>query len=178
MNREQWRDKMGRQVGIVKDSSASSSPFGRSPADSAGSDGAPRMDQEHAMLAELIDHLGGICAIGNARDCRGCILLVRDRCHGTLSQLLASLIRYVGEHFRYEERLMDDVLPQEYAVDHKADHDFIRRRLLAHAEEFKSGGNTAAVSHLLIAELVDWLKNHTEAHDAVLASYVASEDYQ
>jgi hemerythrin-like metal-binding protein len=139
---------------------------------------SPRMDVEHEVLSELIESIGGICSIGNASDCRGCILLVRDKCHEGAGELMNALAGYMSDHFRYEERLMEAIVSKEHVGAHEADHHLIRRRLIARMDEFKRSSNTAAVSHLLVAELKDWITHHIQAHDAVLASYIASEENQ
>ena len=177
MDREQWQEKMKLRMRTAHSPSACS-PFMRSEANATDLACSPRMDREHATLAELIEQISGICTIGAARDCCGCILLFRDECHAKLNHLINALASYMADHFRYEESQMEGMVPHDYVVAHKADHHFIRMRLLSHMDEFKHSGNTAAVLHLLIAEVQNWLKNHIATHDAVLVSYIASEESQ
>lgn len=140
--------------------------------------GIPRIDKEHQALVDLIDWTEDICDIGNAMDCRGCILSVRDTCNHNLDTLLGTLRAYMAGHFRYEERLMADLsVPMDHRSDHQAAHRLIERRFADIVEGFARERNAAAASRQVVTELRAWLGEHLKTFDADLASFVGPEDH-
>jgi hemerythrin-like metal-binding protein len=138
--------------------------------------GIPRIDKEHQQVSRLVETAESICRVGNARSCGGCILTVRDRCQTHLSTVMGTLGRYMRDHFRYEERLMNFAVPADHVAEHQAAHRYIQQRVGELEMGYSRDGNTALVSRQVVSELRAWLSKHMDTYDMVLALHVGSED--
>jgi hemerythrin-like metal-binding protein len=84
-------------------------------------------------------------------------------------ELLKALIASAEDHFTYEERLMRS--SQYSAYDwHRQQHDTVRKRINQFVPRIESGEAEAAM--LLLEFLSDWLKEHINLTDRMMAAHL------
>jgi hemerythrin-like metal-binding protein len=132
----------------------------------------PRMDEEHETLLILLKHAEAICVIANAEACTGCTLLDQDKCAAEAARVIEALISYMQEHFKYEEQQMDWCVPQDHIVAHREAHDEIAAQVRDTLAHCRTDGNPGRSARALVSVLSNWLAEHTERHDVVLATFI------
>lgn len=138
--------------------------------------GILRIDREHETLTSMLGRAERICAIANAIDCMGCTLAWRHRCATDAGLLIESMFIYMREHFKYEEQQMDWSVPHDHVKEHRKAHDEISVRVEEVVKQCRDSGNPVASVRSLVDVLSHWLDNHSQQHDAVLATFVGGDD--
>lgn len=132
--------------------------------------GHGEIDRQHEELERLIGELDGFCPDntgdgGNFSQSQGSPI---DECRKQLTTLLRQLLKFVAQHFRYEEELMRQLPDIGECRDH------VRRHKLAHAElsarvvHFTERLSTARPDELaaeIRMTLTAWTGSHTEGLD-------------
>lgn len=98
--------------------------------------GNAEIDQQHAILENLVEQLGCFCRVAASRAqpvCTDCLPATRAACAETLVGLTGKLSAFLIGHATYEERMME-LLPdtpvcQAHIKAHKAAHEGIARQL-------------------------------------------------
>jgi hemerythrin-like metal-binding protein len=125
----------------------------------------------------MLDRAEDICVIANAADCTGCTLAWRHGCATTAELLIESLSVYMREHFKYEEQQMDWSVPHDHVNDHRRAHNEIAARVQEVVDRCRKADNPASAARDLVSLLSQWLCDHAERHDVVLATFIGdSED--
>lgn len=132
-----------------------------------------RIDHEHEILTGIIECLEDTCSIANATACTGCPLVWREKCADEVWRVMNALASYMQEHFRYEEAQMDGCLVEDQFVEHRHEH----RKITAQVQAAIDGHNRkvlepGAAARALAASLTNWLDEHVEEQDALLAVVV------
>ena len=135
--------------------------------------GTLRIDHEHATLKGIIERLEATCAVVNGAGCAGCPLALREKCAADVGQVMSTLAGYMHDHFRYEERQMDDCLADDQFAEHRQEH----RKIAAEVQAAIDGHGRAALdpgmtARALAASLAEWLQDHVENQDSVLAVFI------
>ena len=139
--------------------------------------GALRIDHEHEMLTGIVERLEATCAIVNGAGCTGCPLAWREKCAADVWQVMNSLAAYMDDHFRYEERQMDELISDDQFIEHRNEHRKISAQVQAAIDHHgREGLNPGAAAKVLAASLADWLEDHVERQDAVLAVFIGDGD--
>lgn len=92
-------------------------------------------------------------------------------------EFLKNLIFYVGEHFITEEIIMmRSGYPTNKIIEHKKEHDFLRKSLLEFSFKFilveSERVNPEPLSRLLEEFSVNWFKNHFLQTDKELVDWI------
>jgi hemerythrin len=121
--------------------------------------GVEELDAQHRRFFEHGEALEEAVANGEAR----------HRVEGMLHFLLL----YAEEHFRAEERLMDETQYPEAAA-HSRDHADFRRRLRSLVPVWESDGDSPALLLALVGFLRFWQVDHVSSRDGHFGEYLAS----
>lgn len=118
--------------------------------------GVPVLDQQHKGLIEIINRL--------------------ER-SGTdseqVSQAFRDLDRYVNEHFRQEEAMMEAANYPDLA-EHRMEHDAFRDWLQAVDRIYHNGGTSSAyIAESVTSFLKNWLVSHIMTTDKAYKPYIA-----
>lgn len=118
--------------------------------------GHPEIDRQHQVLFGIIERAKRVVeGGGEGVDSAG---------------VVADLVKYVVQHFRYEEELMSAAAYPRTA-DHRAAHEAITRKVLHFRERHVGGAESVeAFADFLTA----WVAHHIGDHDRRLASFLAA----
>lgn len=120
--------------------------------------GVEAIDEQHKKLLRIMNSLAEEMAARNGRQ--------------ALERAIADLVDYTKGHFRYEEKLISNLVPQEL-TRHMQEH----KALIAGVEDLQAkckGGSTEAVSAEALQFLRDWLLRHIAVSDKAVVGQVAS----
>lgn len=133
---------------------AAGRPIEWSPALSVGIDA---IDRQHQMLIACINRLSDANACG--------------RSSGVITALLGDLADYAHEHFRFEERLLE-----QHRWPKAPDHALAHRAFEGQVREFSrrlAGGERSLATPLLMF-LVEWLTEHILVDDMAYAGFLGA----
>jgi len=119
--------------------------------------GIAEVDEQHRQLVNLINQIGGICAM--EKDIRNAL------------PILIELERYTQYHFSCEEKMMELFqLNSSHVESHFSAHEYFRQQMTKAAEIFSgnSGGSMQIMTHLL-GYLTNWLVHHIMGMDMRMA---------
>ncbi len=133
--------------------------------------GHAEIDQQHAILEQMVDELHGFCPLqtpSGTMPCDGCAVPTQRHCTQTLTRLSTQLSAFLIGHATYEERMME-LLPatetcQNHIHAHKAAHAGIARRLRVLANEV-ANALPAVAAHSLQGLVGNWLGDHAARFD-------------
>jgi hemerythrin-like metal-binding protein len=120
--------------------------------------GVAEIDLEHQSLFLLAERLNAATRSGTNEE--------------VLEGILNELVEYTWYHFAHEEELMDRI-SYPYRLDHRRQHEELRRTLLAMKERRARG--EPKIPTELAQLLVDWLKLHTTTSDRRIGSYMRKQ---
>jgi hemerythrin-like metal-binding protein len=115
--------------------------------------GVKHVDAQHQNLVALVNKLHQAMGEGKGKD--------------VLEEILESLVSYTKEHFRDEERMMEQNGYPDL-IEHKRLHAALTKKVLDFQKEFKAGGTVMSID--IMQFLSTWLKGHILVTDA---KYVA-----
>ncbi|MCL2519778.1 MAG: bacteriohemerythrin [Spirochaetaceae bacterium] len=114
------------------------------------------MDDQHKVLVNYLDQL---------------VNEGQERGAEAIATILAGLGAYVGYHFSYEEKQMDEFNYPDSAK-HKKEHENFGVQVAAALEKYKGGEFSLDE---LIAFLKNWLVKHILVRDRILATYLLEQ---
>ncbi len=117
----------------------------------------PNIDGQHKNLFRIAAELHAAMLTGQAK--------------ASISRIMDRLVQYVGVHFSYEERLMQEAKYPDFLA-HKALHDDLTRQVLQFQDDLHKGKQTVTVN--LLQFLKRWLVNHIEGEDQKYAPFLKS----
>ena len=124
--------------------------------DESYSVGVPVLDQQHKGLIEIINRLERSGTDGEQ-----------------VSQAFRDLDRYVNEHFRQEEAMMEAASYPDLA-EHRMEHDAFRDWLQAVDRIYHNGGTSSAyIAESVTSFLKNWLVSHIMTTDKAYKPYIA-----
>jgi len=139
--------------------------------------GTLRIDHEHEMLTGIIERLESTCAIVSQAGCSGCPLTLREKCAADVWLVMNTLAAYMHDHFKYEERQMDDCVADDQFIEHRNEHRKIAAQVQAAMDSHgREGLDPGAAAKILAASLSEWLRDHVEEQDSILAIYIGNAD--
>jgi hemerythrin len=119
--------------------------------------GHPLIDSQHKSLIDTLNKLIAGCLQGNMLE--------------ESAITLDFLISYTKEHFRDEEKLQE-MLKYPDLRNHRKSHEEFMASTTLLLEEFKQTGPTKEFAKKLITNVGNWLVNHIQKEDAMIASYL------
>ncbi|MCX7635083.1 MAG: bacteriohemerythrin [Syntrophales bacterium] len=123
-----------------------------------------RWDPRYSVgVAELDDQHRGLFAIMNN------IADFYENNQGDALPILQDLVRYSGEHFRAENRLMIKARFPGYA-DHVKEHEAFTDTLMTFINDYRN--QDAKLLERMLLYVRDWLLRHTQQTDMVYAAYI------
>ena len=87
-------------------------------------------------------------------------------------ETLQKAVRYVAEHFRTEEQIMQQTKMPELEA-HKSEHDLFVRKVMKEAANLDGGGGDAP--ELFVRFLKDWISSHVTATDVKIGEHIARQ---
>ncbi len=117
------------------------------------------LDWQHQKLMTLINELLDMTK--------------QDKSSHNLEKVINSLVDYIHEHLRYEEKLLFDH-HYPYYDKHKASHDNFEKKVQQFQKTFQKGHATFLVSEIG-SFLIDWLINHIKSEDQLYSSFLNSK---
>jgi hemerythrin-like metal-binding protein len=136
--------------------------------------GHPEMDEEHAVLLGMLDHLRSACPNKHAGACPECGTAQHDACWVALIQLLARVIGYTVDHFAFEEKAMRRIAPIDvvgHCLSHTNDHERITVALRSVMQPLDAA-NLKTAGTELEAVIRSWLEQHIMSFDVPLAEFL------
>jgi DNA-binding CsgD family transcriptional regulator/hemerythrin len=133
--------------------------------------GNAEIDQQHAILENMVQKLGSFCHVATTREapvCSDCTPATCSKCAETLTSLTGQLSAFLIGHATYEEKMME-LLPdtpvcQVHIKAHKAAHEGIARQLKRLATQVQSA--PPYLASLSLRQLTgEWLGNHSSLFD-------------
>lgn len=133
--------------------------------------GNAEIDQQHAILENMVEELGNFCQVPASPTqpvCSNCTPATRAGCSETLTSLTGQLSAFLIGHATYEERMME-LLPatpvcQAHIKAHKAAHEGIARQLRRLAMQVQSEEPHQA--GMSLRQLTgNWLGDHSSLFD-------------
>lgn len=142
--------------------------------------GNAEIDQQHAILDEMVIRLQTLCSepeTPSGPPCERCSRERQQHCRSSLIEAVHELRTFLVGHATYEERLMD-LLPdtptcQAHIKAHKAAHEGVARqlkKLALQAADGMPGEASTAIWHIIGT----WLGDHTSVFDHRLVRIVRS----
>lgn len=113
------------------------------------------IDAQHKMLFSWVNDLYDAMCAGRADQ--------------ELGQILYGLVQYTRYHFLHEEKLMQDHGYPDY-LNHKAQHDALRKRVDDFQAQFQSGN--AGITTELMDFLKNWVSNHIQISDKSYSAHL------
>jgi len=133
--------------------------------------GNAEIDQQHAILENMVEQLGSFCQLTTPRGspvCSNCTPSTNATCAETLASLTGQLSAFLIGHATYEEKMME-LLPdtpvcQAHVKAHKAAHEGISRQLKRLAAQVQS--EPPYLASMSLRQLTgEWLGNHSSLFD-------------
>jgi DNA-binding CsgD family transcriptional regulator/hemerythrin len=133
--------------------------------------GNAEIDQQHAILENMVQELGSFCQVATPRGapvCGNCTLATSATCAERLTSLTGQLSAFLIGHATYEEKMME-LLPdtpvcQTHIKAHKAAHEGIARQLKRLATQVQNEPPYQA--SMSLRQLTgEWLGNHSSLFD-------------
>ena len=133
--------------------------------------GNAEIDQQHAILENMVQELGSFCQVATTRKepvCSNCSPATRATCGESLTRLTGQLSAFLIGHATYEEKMME-LLPdtpvcQAHIKAHKAAHEGIARQLKRLSVQVQSEPPYQA--SMSLRQLTEkWLGNHSSLFD-------------
>ena len=124
--------------------------------DESYSVGVPVLDQQHKGLIDIINRLE-----------------ISGTDSEQVSQVFRDLDRYVNEHFRQEEAMMEAANYPELS-EHRMEHEAFRDWLQAVDRIYHNGGTSSAyIAESVTSFLKNWLVSHIMTTDKAYKPYIA-----
>jgi len=95
--------------------------------------------------------------------------MLAGKAQASITKIMDRLVQYVGVHFSYEERLMQEAHYPHFAA-HKALHDELTRQVLQFQQDLLGGKQSLTIN--LLHFLKRWLVNHIEGEDQKYAPFL------
>lgn len=120
--------------------------------------GIDAIDRQHRMLVECINRLSEANA--------------RGRSSAVIAALLGDLADYAHEHFRFEERLLE-----QHGWPKAPDHALAHRAFEGQVHEFsrRLGAGERSLATPLLMFLVEWLTEHILIDDIAYAGFLGAD---
>lgn len=117
-----------------------------------------QIDEQHKKLVNILNNLHDAMKSGKGSQ--------------VLSNVFAELIRYAGEHFTTEEKLMTAYNYPEYS-SHKLIHNGLTQKVVEFQKNFQQGQK--ALSMEVMDFLKNWLQNHILGTDKKYGPFLNSK---
>lgn len=141
--------------------------------------GHPIIDTEHGQLLLAMTGLRRVCDDVRRSDCSGCGMATQDKCESELIGLLGDLLAFILDHFSTEERIMRQSLllmvDRDLCESHMEDHAAISskvQQVVSRLDRKNTIGRIRELDQLLN----QWIRNHIQLHDKLLARWLARDD--
>lgn len=121
--------------------------------------GIDTVDAQHRALVDMINEAAPLLATGG------------DVAKQTVGPLLDKLVRYAATHFKYEERLMQELqLESSYCAQHLQTHTAFVDEVLQMRQQYESGADLSGTD--LLHFLTSWLTFHILSEDKRMARQI------
>ena len=118
------------------------------------------VDEQHKELIKLTNELYRACLIGV------------EETGPVFKEALSCTVEYVRFHFAAELEILEKVNYPDYN-EHKKQHEFLIKHILAASKEFGSGKKF--IPNQFVRTLKDWVFGHIAFYDKQFAAYIADQ---